>query len=141
MSHQADLVEPPADPTVGQLVSQLSEQTSRLVRDELALAKVELKNTAKHAGLGAGLFGAAGVLALFGLAAMIATTIIALALLLPWWLAALVVAVVLFAAAAVAALVGKKQVKRVSPTPERTIENVKRDVAQVKESRQHDHSH
>lgn len=119
-------------------MTQLSEQTSRLVRDELHLAQLELKETVKHAGLGAGLFGAAGLLALFGLGALIATAISALALLLPWWAASLIVALALFLAAGIAAAVGKKQVKQASPMPERTVENVKRDVEEVKESRHHD---
>ena len=72
-----------ADLSTGQLISQLSEQTSTLVRSELQLAKVELTNSAKHAGLGVGLFSVAGVLALFGLGALIATAIIALDLVLP----------------------------------------------------------
>jgi len=104
------------------------------------LAKVELTNSAKHAGLGAGLFSVAGVLAWFGLGALIATAIIALDLVLPLWAAALIVTVVLFVAAGIAALVGKKQVQQVTPTPERTVENVKLDVQEVKESRSHDHT-
>ena len=129
-----------ADLSTGQLMSQLSEQTSRLVRSELQLAKVELKNSAKHAGLGAGLFSVAGVLAWFGLGALIATAIIALGLVVSLWAAALIVTVVLFVAAGTAALVGKKQVQQVTPTPERTVENVKLDVQEVKESRSHDHT-
>ncbi len=125
----------PADQSVGQLMMQLSEQTSRLVRDELALAQIELKNTAKHAGVGLGLFSVAGVLALFGVGALVATAIIALALVLPWWLSALIVTVVLFVAAGVAALLGRNQVQQASPTPERTIENVKRDVHAVQGAR------
>jgi len=139
MSHEVGVGSTPADPSVGELMTQLSEQTSRLVRDELQLAQIELKNSAKHAGLGAGLFSAAGLLALFGLTTLIATSIIALALLLPLWLSALIVAVVLFIFAGIAALVGKKQIQQASRTPERTVTNVKRDVAEVKEARQHDH--
>lgn len=130
-----------ADLSTGQLMGQLSEQTSRLVRSELQLAKVELTNSAKHAGLGVGLFSVAGVLAWFGLGALIATAIIALDLVLPLWAAALIVTSVLFVAAGIAALVmGKRQVQQVTPTPERTVENVKRDVQEVKESRSHDHT-
>lgn len=130
-----------AEPSVGQLLTQLSEQTSRLVRDELQLAQVELKATAKHAGRGAGLFSAAGVLALYGVGALLATAIIALALLVPLWASALIVTVVVLAAAAVAGLMGKKQVAQASPTPERTVANVKRDVAEVKENRHRDDTH
>lgn len=64
---------PSADPSTGQLFSQLSEQASRLARDELRLAQVELKDSARHAGLGAGLFTATGVLGMYGLAALTAT--------------------------------------------------------------------
>jgi len=128
------------EPTTGELVSQLSQESSRLVRDELRLAQVELTEAAKHAGKGAGLFSAGGVLALYGLGTLIATVILALALVLPAWLAALIVAVVLLAAAGVAALMGKKQVDQVSPKPERTVENVKSDVEAVKEARQRDHT-
>lgn len=125
----------PADPSIGQLLVRLSEQTSRLVRDELALAQVELKNTAKHAGVGLGLFSVAGVLALLGAGALVATAIIALALVLPLWLSALIVTVVLFAAAGVAALLGRNQVQQASPVPEQTIENLKQDVHAVQEAR------
>lgn len=118
-------------------MTQLSEQTSRLVRDELALAQVELKNTAKKAGSGAGLLGAAGVLALFGFGAAVATAIIALALLLPAWASALIVTALLFAAAGVAALLGR-QVQQVSPTPERAVANVKLDVEELQEARHRD---
>ncbi len=123
------------DPSVGQLLVQLSEQSSRLVRDELALAQIEIKNTVRHAGIGVGLFSAAGVLALFGVGALVATAIVALALVLPLWLSALIVTVVLFAAAGVAGLLGRNQVQQASPTPEQTIENVKRDVDAVQEAR------
>lgn len=129
------------DPTTGELVRQLSEQTARLVRDELALAKVEMTEKAKHVGLGAGLFGGAGVLALYGVGALVATVILALAEVLPAWLAALIVTVVLFAVAGVATLSGKRQVNDGTPVaPEQTIANVKQDVETVKEARHHDHA-
>ena len=126
------------DPSVGQLMTQLSEQTSRLVRDEMALAQLELKETAKQAGKGAGLLSGAGVLALYGLGAAIATAIIGLALLLPLWAAALIVTAVLLIAAGIAALLGKKQVEQISPTPDRAVANTKLDVEEVKEARHRD---
>ena len=131
----------PADPSVGQLMTQLAEQTSRLVRDELQLAQTEFKNTAKHAGVGGGLLSGAGVLALFGVGGLITTAIVALDLVLPLWLAALIVTGVLFLAASVVALLGKKQLQQASPTPERTVANVKRDVQEVQEARHHDDTH
>lgn len=123
-----------AEPSVSELVTQLSEQTTRLVRDEMRLAQAELKEKGKHAGVGAGLFGGAGLVAFFGGATLITTIILALALLVPAWLSALIVTVVLFIIAGIAALVGKKQIKQaVPPAPETTMENVKRDVNEVKE--------
>ncbi|NYG57154.1 putative membrane protein YqjE [Nocardioides daedukensis] len=121
------------EPTTAQLLHQLSEDTRRLVRDELQLAQVEMKSKVKHTGIGAGLFGGAGIFALFGLGALIATAILALALVVDAWLAALIVAVVLFVIAALTGLFGKKQIDEgVPPVPERTVENVKKDVEQVK---------
>lgn len=122
------------DPTVAELVHNLSQQTSQLVREELQLAQVELKEKGKHAGVGVGLFSAAGLLAFFGGGTLIATAILALALVLPGWAAALIVAVALFAAAGVAALIGKKEVSQATPPkPERTIDNVPRDVQALKQ--------
>ena len=121
---------------VSELLTQLSQQTSRLVRDELRLAQAELTEKGRHAGRGAGLFGAAGFLAFLAAAALIATVILALSLLLPAWLSALIVSLGLFIAAGVAALIGKKEVKRIGPpTPEATVENVKRDIDEIKEHR------
>jgi uncharacterized membrane protein YqjE len=125
-----------AEPTTGELLSRLSEQTSELIRSEMRLAQAEMTQKAKRAGIGAGLFGVAGVIALYAVGAAIATIIIALALVLDLWLAALIVTVVLFVIAGVAALVGKGQVQQATPAaPERAVENVKRDVETVKEAR------
>jgi VIT1/CCC1 family predicted Fe2+/Mn2+ transporter len=124
------------DRPVAELITELSQQTSRLVRDELRLAQAELKEKGKHAGRGAGLFGAAGLLGFFGAACLVTTAILGLSLLLPAWAAALIVAVVLLAAAGIAALMGKKEVKQIGPpTPQATVENVKLDIEEVKEHR------
>ena len=85
----------PADASTGDLVKLAAEQISRLVRDELQLARVEIGGKAKRFGTGAGLFGAAGVIALYGVATLVATVILLLALVLPAWAAALIVAAVL----------------------------------------------
>jgi len=124
----------PANATTGELVTRLSAQLSELVRGELALAKAELAQKGKRAGIGAGLAGAAGVLALYGVGALITTVIAALALVLPVWAAALIVAVVIFIVAGVLGLLGKNQIQRATPpVPESTVESVKRDVAAVSE--------
>lgn len=119
---------------VAELINRLSQQTSRLVRDELKLARAELSEKGRHAGKGAGLFGAAGLLAFFGAAALVTAAILALSLLLPAWASALIVSAVLFIAAGIAALIGKKEVKQVGP-PEATVDSVKRDIEEVKEHR------
>ena len=118
---------------MGELVSHLGEQVSTLVRDELTLARMEMVEKGKRAGLGAGMLGGAGVFALYGVSALLVTIGAALALVVPAWLAALIVTVVLFAAAGVAALIGKKQVKQaVPPEPEAAMASGKRDVEAVK---------
>lgn len=125
----------PPEPSIAELVNQLSEQTSRLVRDEIKLATVELQQKGKRAGIGAGLFGGAGAAAFFGAGALTACAILLLDLVLPAWAAALVVAVVLFVIAGILALVGKGQVQKATPPlPEQAIGSVKQDVETVKEA-------
>jgi putative superfamily III holin-X len=125
----------PEDASTGQLIGQLTEQISRLVRDEARLAQAEVTQKAKRLGVGAGLFGGAGLVAFFGLAVLIAAVVLALALVVPGWLAALIVAVVLFAVAGVLALVGKKDVEKgAPPMPTEAIASTKEDIATVKES-------
>jgi ABC-type multidrug transport system fused ATPase/permease subunit len=124
--------------STGELVSRLSQDVSQLVRDELRLAQAEVSGKAKKAGLGAGMLGAAGVLALYGLGVLIATAVLALALVLDAWLAALIVAIVLLAVAGIAALLGKKRVTEAAPpVPERAVDSVKRDVDAVRHARDH----
>jgi hypothetical protein len=126
---------PPKDTrTVGQLVSDLSEQTARLVRAEIDLAKAEVTGRAKQLGLGAGLLAAAGLLGLYLLAAAIATAILALSVPFEPWLAALIVTGVLLLVVVVLALVGVNRLKKGSPpTPAKAIESVQEDVAAVQE--------
>lgn len=121
-------------PSIGDLVSAMSDQLSRLVRSEIQLAKSELSDKAKHAGVGAGLLGAAGLMGFFAFALLLTTAVLALANVVPAWLAALIVAVVLLVIAGVLALVGKKALDRgTPPAPVRAQHSVKADVAAVKE--------
>ncbi len=122
-----------------QLLARLSEQTAELVRDEIRLAQAELRSKTSSAGLGIGMFGASGVLALFGLAGLLTAAIAALSLVLPVWLAALIVSVVVFAIAGASALFGKSKVKAAgSLAPRRTLDSLKQDVTEVKESSTHE---
>jgi hypothetical protein len=100
----------------------------------MRLAQAELQEKGKRAGIGAGMFGASGLVAFFGTATLIAAAVLALATAVDAWLAAVIVGVVLLAVAGIAALLGKKQVEQATPAaPEQTIDSVKRDVQTVKE--------
>jgi uncharacterized membrane protein YqjE len=121
------------DEPIGAVVHRLSEQIPELVRSEIRLAQAELTEKGRHAGRGIGLFSGAGLLALYGLAGLFTTAVIALDLALPLWLSALIVTVVLFVAAGIAAMVGKKEVSQATPpAPKRAIAGVKEDVEAVK---------
>ena len=137
MSSQASQPPParsPADRSTAELVQQMSEQVSRLVREELRLAQLELAHKGRRVGIGAGLFGGGGLLAVYGLAAVIAGLALLLALVVPAWAAALIVGGVLLGVAGVLALLGKNQVQGAAPpAPQQTIDSVKADVDMVKE--------
>ena len=98
------------------------------------LAQKELQESVRHAGIGAGLISVAGLLAVLGLATVVAALVAALSLVLPVWAAAAIVATALFAGAGIAALVSKKQAEQVPPSAEESIDSVKRDFAQIKEA-------
>jgi len=122
------------DASAGDLVKQLTEQVSRLIRDELKLAEYEMTRKAKRMGRGAGMFGGSGLVALYGIGCLLAAAIIGLASVLPAWAAALIVGGALLVIAGVAALMGKSQVsKAVPPVPEQTVQSVKADVEEIKE--------
>ena len=126
---------PAGDASIGELMSQLSSQTSRLVRDEIRLAQKEFQESAKHAGIGAGLLSVAGLLAFLGLATFIAAGVAALSLVLRVWAAALIVGAVLFVAAGIAALVSRKEAREATPAAPRTVETIKADIQEVKDAR------
>ena len=121
------------DASAAQLVKQVSEQTQRLIRQELALARLEVTDKVKHAGIGAGLLAGAGFVAFFGMATLIAMLVLVLATALEAWLAALIVAVALLALAGSMAVIARGQIKRATPAvPQQTIESVKADVDEVR---------
>ena len=121
--------------SIAELVRDLSEQSSDLARKEIELAKTEMSLKAKRLGVGAGAFGAAGLVGLFALGALTATLILALATAMDGWLAALIVTAVYAAIAGVLALVGKSRVDAgTPPVPERAIDSTQRDVEYAKRS-------
>lgn len=121
------------DEPIGAVVHRLSEQLPELVRSEVRLAQAELAEKGKRAGLGIGLFGAAGILGLYAVAGLLATAVIALDLVLPLWAAALVVSGVLLVLTLGLALNGRAQVSQATPpAPEKAIAGVKQDLEAVK---------
>ena len=125
---------PEREASTGELVNQLSEQVSRLVRDELKMARLELTRKGRFAGLGMGMYGASGLVALYAVACLLAAAIIAIAGEIRPWLAALIVGLALLVVSAAAALMGRSRVRRATPPiPEQAVEGAKADVEEVKE--------
>jgi uncharacterized membrane protein YqjE len=121
------------DRPIGELLKELSTQTSTLVRQELELAKAEMAEKGKQAGLGAGMFGGAGLFGLLALAALTTCLIAALATGMDVWLAAVIVAAVYAGIAAVLALLGRQKTREATPpAPEQAIESTKEDVRWAK---------
>jgi hypothetical protein len=120
--------------STGELIKLLSEQVSTLVRDELKLAQLEMTRKGKQAGIGAGMLGGGGMLALYGIGCLIACAIIGISRVLAPWLSALVVGVALLAVAGIAALVGKSRLQQATPpVPQEAVQSVKADVDEIKE--------
>jgi uncharacterized membrane protein YqjE len=121
------------DRPTGELLKDLSDHTTTLVKQEMELAKAELQEKGKQAGLGAGMFGGAGLFGLGAFAALTACLIAALDQVMEIWLAALVVAVAYAVIAAVLAMTGKQKVKQaVPPVPEQAKDSVKEDMEWAK---------
>jgi hypothetical protein len=121
------------DRPMAELVRQLSDQTTTLVRQEIELAKAEMTAKGKEVGMGAGAFGGAGLFGLYAVGAITACLILALSTAVAGWLAALIVGVVYAAIAGVLALIGKKKTEAgAPPVPERAISSTKEDVEWAK---------
>src|SRR5947208_16698223 len=119
---------PDGDRSVPELARQLSEQTTELVRNEIELAKAELQIKGKKAGIGAGMFGGAGIFGFYALGALTACAILALATAVAGWLAALIVTIIWAAIAGALALTGKGKVQEATPpVPEQAVDSVKED--------------
>ena len=120
--------------STGELIKLMSEQVSTLVRDELKLAQLEMTHKGKQAGIGAGMMGGGGVIALYGLGCLIACAILALGRVLAPWLSALIVGAVLLAVAGIVALTGRARLRQATPpVPADAVESVKADVDEIKE--------
>jgi Putative Actinobacterial Holin-X, holin superfamily III len=121
--------------TIAELLERLSGQTSRLVRQEAALAREELMTKASRAGMGTMLFGTAGVIAVYGVGAVVAGIVAALATGLPPWASALIIGVALLPASGVMVALGRRRLRRVFPlTPKTAAERLKADAGAIVES-------
>jgi hypothetical protein len=121
------------DQSMGELFKQLSEELSVLVRQELRLAQAEMTEKGKRAGIGAGIFGGAGLVGVMAFGTLSACFVAALAEAMDVWLAALIVTVVYAAVAAVLAVQGRERIQQATPAvPEQTVETVKEDVQWAK---------
>lgn len=136
----SEQVPPTSDASTGQLITHAMQDISTLIRDEMQLAKQDLADTGKRVGVGAGLFGVAGTLALYGLGTLLATIILAIAEGLAPWIAAAIVTVVLFLAAGVAAIIGKGRVSHVAEAPQGRVASVKADISTARHGTEGDHA-
>jgi hypothetical protein len=120
-------------PSTAELVQRAGEQLSRLVRDELALARAELAAKGRSAGAGAGLLGGAGLVVLYALGALVLAAIAGLAEAVPAWLSALIVGGALLLIAGLMALLGRRRVRQaMPPMPTEAADGVRADVETVK---------
>jgi hypothetical protein len=125
---------PGVEHSTGELVKMMTEQMSVLIRDELKLAQLEMADKGKQAALGAGMFGASGIVAFHGVGCLLACVIIAISGVVAAWLAALIVGVALLAAAGGAALLGRQRMRRATPSvPGQAVADVKADVEEIRE--------
>ncbi|HIW63417.1 MAG TPA: phage holin family protein [Candidatus Stackebrandtia excrementipullorum] len=125
----------PTRPSTTQLVQRALEQMTRLMRDEIALARAEMASKAKQAAAGAGLFSGAAVFGFFAFGCLITAAVLGLALVLPGWAAALIVAGALLLIAGILALVGRGRMKKASqPLPQQAMDGVKTDIAVVRKA-------
>ena len=123
----------PEDASLADLTKRLTEQVSRLAHQEIELAKAEMSEKGKRAGLGVGMFGGAALVGLFALGVLTACVVAALDLAMPLWLATLIVGLAYALGAGVLVLIGRREVRQATPlAPERTKESVKEDVEWVK---------
>jgi len=124
--------EDPRERGIGELVKDLANQTSSLVRQEIKLAQAEVTQKGKLAGRGAGMLGGAAVFALLALGALTTLLIVALDAALPLWLAALLITLLWCVVAAALGLSGRKALQASTPPTPQTVETVKEDIQWAK---------
>jgi len=134
MSHMDAAGRAAQERSTGDLVKAVTEQVSVLMRDELKLAQLEVTGKARQAGKGMGMMGGGALIALYGVACLIACVIIAISHSLQAWLSALIIGVALLVVAAIATAIGRKKMRQGSPPmPTEAVESVKTDVQEIRE--------
>ena len=136
---RSGITQPPdgRERSTGELVKIMSEQVSVLIKDELKLAQLEMASKGKQAAVGAGLYGAGGMVAFYGVGCLLACAVIAISGVVAAWLAALVVGVALLAVAGGLALMGKGRMRKAAPpVPAQAVADVKADVEEIRERAQ-----
>lgn len=118
--------------SIGELLGDISDDLSRLFRQEVDLAKTEMKAEAVKAGRAAGMFGAAAVAGWIALVMGSLALMFALGAVMPWGWAALIVAVLWAVGAAALYSSGRSKMRQVDPVPHRTMETIKEDAAWLK---------
>ncbi len=122
-----------ADRPIGELLRELGDEISTLVRQEIALAKVEIAEKSRPAVASAGMFGGTALFGLGAFGAFTACLIAAIALAVPVWASALIVTVVYGAVAGILAMTGKKKLQEAAPlVPEQTAQTVREDIEWAK---------
>jgi hypothetical protein len=120
--------------STGELVSRISARVSHLVQDGLHLARAEMTEKGRKAGIGAGWLGGRGFVALFGVACLVAAAVLALATAIADWLAAVIIGLALLLVAGCAALPGKRRLSEATPPlPTQAVDGVRTDVHTLKE--------
>ncbi|WP_233221340.1 phage holin family protein [Streptomyces carminius] len=131
--HRMDGHRSGSEHSVGELVARATAQMSQLVREEMQLARTEMAEKGKRAGLGGGLLGGAATVAFLAVQAGIASAIAGLSVVWPVWLSALVVMVVLFLVAGLLALLGRQEVRKAAPVkPEGAIRGMHEDFDEIR---------
>jgi hypothetical protein len=134
MARNAAAEETESERSLGTIIKELTADLSLLFRSEIALLKLEVKDTVAKLGGGIGMFAGAVFLAIFGVAFLFVTIVLGLVRLgVPAWLSTLIVTIVLFAGAAILAVLGKKKFAALEFVPTASIENIKKDVETIKD--------
>jgi uncharacterized membrane protein YqjE len=134
MSHMDAAGRAAQERSTGDLVKAVTEQVSVLMRDELKLAQLEVTGKARQAGKGMGMMGGGALIALYGVARLIACVIIAISHSLQAWLSALIIGVALLVVAAIVTAIGRNKMRQgTPPMPTEAVESVKTDVQEVRE--------